>query len=182
MDLFTDSDLITEVKEGNKDAFNEIVKRYETLLSSVVDKFLSDENFVKSDRDDLYQEAAIALYNAVMSFDLKQNEVTFGLYAKICLSNSLNSALRKRIRQLKADKLQKETSNVDTEVEFDENSVDAGILFCRVESMLSELEKKVFRLVIRKYSHKEIAERLCCGEKTVDNAVYRIKCKISKLL
>ena len=83
MDLKTDSVLIKEVQDGNKDAFNEIISRYEPLIVSIVSKYLSDELFGASDRDDLSQEASIALYNAVMSYDVMQSEVSFGLYAKI---------------------------------------------------------------------------------------------------
>ena len=61
MDLKTDSVLIKEVQDGNKDAFNEIISRYEPLIVSIVSKYLSDELFGASDRDDLSQEASIAL-------------------------------------------------------------------------------------------------------------------------
>lgn len=182
MDQRTDAELIKAVQDGNKNAFNEIVDRYEPLIVSIVEKFLSNESFGKSDRDDLTQEAAIALYNATMSFDLLQSEVTFGLYARICLSNSLNSVLRKRIRQIRADKIQQDDSDAAAEVGFDERSTDARLLLDRVEILLSKFEIEVFRLFIRGCSHKSIALTLNRTEKAVDNAIYRIRCKIAKLL
>lgn len=183
MDLKTDSVLIKEVQDGNKDAFNEIISRYEPLIVSIVSKYLSDELFGASDRDDLSQEASIALYNAVMSYDVLQSEVSFGLYAKICLSNSLNSALRKRRRQLKADMAQQDDAERRSVFDDADRLSDAGLLLDRIDSLLSAFEKAVFRLFIRGCSHRAIAEELGCKEKSVDNAVYRIRTKIaSKLL
>lgn len=179
MYLKTDPELIKDVQSGNKDSFNEIIRRYEPLIASVVSKYLSDGLFGQSDRDDLTQEAAIALYNAVMSYDILQSEVSFGLYAKICLSNSLNSALRRRRRQLEADKVQ--LAN-DSECRFDENLSDEALLLDRVDNLLSDFEKSVFRLFIRGYSHRFIAETLGRTEKSVDNAIYRIRTKISSKL
>lgn len=180
MDLRTDSELIREVQSGNKDSFNEIIRRYEPLIGSVVSKYLADELFSQSDRDDLLQEASIALYNAVMSYDIKQSEVTFGLYAKICLSNSLNSALRQRRRQHMADNAQ-----LSTELDehySDERTIDAGLLLDKVDDLLSDFEKAVFRLFIRGHSHRFIAQTLGRTEKSVDNAIWRIRTKISNRL
>ena len=177
--LKTDPELIKEVQSGNKDAFNEIIRRYEPLISSIVSRYLSDEFFSQSDRDDLSQEAAIALYNAVMSYDILRSEVSFGLYAKICLSNSLNSALRRRKRQLEADRVQ-----LTEECGYlcDDKLSDAGLLLERVDCRLSDFEKSVFRLFIRGYSHRFIAETLGRTEKSIDNAIYRIRSKISSKL
>ena len=183
MNLKNDSELIYEVQNGNKDSFNEIMSRYEPLIASIVGKYLRGELFGDSDRDDLLQEASIALYNAVMSYDISQSEVTFGLYAKICLSNSLNSASRQRKRQRKADDAQisggtSESSSYGAE----ERISDAGLLLDRVDDLLSDFEKAVFRLFIRGYSHKFIAETLGRTEKSVDNAIFRIRSKISSRL
>lgn len=179
----TDSELIREVQSGETGSFNEIIERYEPLISSVVSRFISDELFSQSDRDDLSQEAAIALYNAVLSYDLSQSEVTFGLYAKICLSNSLNSALRQRRRQVRAELKQ---LDIDREVgrssDPDEWLEDAQLLLKKVEKLLSGLELSVLRLYIRGYSHKFIAQALGRSEKSIDNAVCRIKKKLSSRL
>ena len=177
----TDALLIGEVRNGNKDAFNEIIRRYEPLIASIVSGFLNDELFGASDRDDLSQEAAIALYNAVRSYDVDQSEVTFGLYAKICVTNSLTSALRKRRRQFKADLAQQDDAERKSTL-TDDRTADAGLLFDRVEGLLSDFEKAVLRLLLRGFSHKAIADSLGRNEKSIDNAVWRIRTKISNKL
>ena len=114
-----------------------------------------------------------------MSYDILRSEVSFGLYAKICLSNSLNSALRRRKRQLEADRVQ-----LTEECGYlcDDKLSDAGLLLERVDCLLSDFEKSVFRLFIRGYSHRFIAETLGRTEKSIDNAIYRIRSKISSKL
>lgn len=174
-----ESELIGSVQSGEKDAFNEIIIRFNPLIRSAVEKYLGDVFFTNSDWDDLYQEATIALYNAVMSYDMTQSEVTFGLYAKICLNNSLNSALRRRKRQLAADKTQLYDNDAYS---FDNILDDANLLMKRIEDILSPFEKIVFRLFIHGASNSSIAEALDKPEKSIDNAVYRIRKKLAEKL
>ena len=51
-----------------------------------------------------------------------------------------------------------------------------------IKKVLSDFEFKVFRLYINGLSYKEMALRLDTHTKSVDNALCRIKTKISKLL
>lgn len=174
----TESELIYLVQSGDSIAFGEIAERYEPLMRSLVSKYLTNQLFSQCDSDDLYQEAVIALYNATMSFDADQSEVTFGLYAKVCVQNSLNSVCRRRARQLEADSAQ---VSVDS-VSFDDSGEDARLLLMRIEGLLSPLEVKVFRLFIHGHSHKFIADMLGKPEKSIDNAVYRIRKKLTSML
>ncbi len=175
----TENELIIAVRSGDKDAFGEIIDRFTPLVESLTAGYITDELFTPSDRDDLVQEATIALYNAVMSFDVNQTEVTFGLYAKICLSNSLNSALRRRRRQLAADKA---STVEDLPYQYDPEPSDAKLLLARIEAFLSKGEREVLKLRLRGLSVAEIARELGKNEKSVSNAVFRIRQKISKLL
>ena len=121
-----------------------------------------------------------------MSYDFNRSEVTFGLYAKICLNNSLKSALRRRKRQLAADSAQYEAAAGQRESSSgipDETKADVSLLLARIDGLLSDFERKVFRLYLGGYSHRFIAETLGRPEKSIDNAIYRIKKKLgSKLL
>ncbi len=164
---------IRRVQSGEKDAFGDIVQKYEPLIVSSVERCLTDESFTRSDGEDLRQEAVITLYNAVLSFDTAQSEVTFGLYAKICLSNSLASAVRKRTRQLAAER----AILAGEEIAGPEDG-DAELLMERIRLLLSEFEFRVFHMMLRRVPKKEIARFLGVGEKAVYNAVYRIRSKL----
>ena len=81
------NELIGQVREGNQEAFARMLEMYRPLLDSAVARFCKDELF----REDLYQEAVLVFYNAILNYDLENEGVEFGLYAKICVTNTLIS-------------------------------------------------------------------------------------------
>ncbi len=81
------SELISLVKNGDQQAFSQMLEKYKPLLISLVSKFESDD-FTKSLFEDLLQEATLVFYNAILNYDQTQTEVEFGLYARICVSNA----------------------------------------------------------------------------------------------
>lgn len=172
--LAHEKDLIRAVQSGVKNAFDDIAEQYKPLVVSSINGLMSEGCFTESDFEDLNQEASIALYNAVMSFDLTQDEVTFGLYAKICLRNSLASVLRRRKRQLAADDAQSSEGECSTHL----GETDDYILE-HIKRILSPFEFRVFRLLLPGYSHKYIADSLGKPVKSIDNAVCRIRKKLS---
>ena len=52
----------------------------------------------------------------------------------------------------------------------------------KIKDILSEFEWLVFCLYIQKKSYAEIAKEINRSEKSVDNAIYRIKKKLKELL
>ena len=89
-------EIILAAKKGDQLAFAELNSAYAPLIDSMTDQFCGTEEKKKSDREDLRQEASVAFYRALMSYDADQTEVSFGLYAKICIRNHLISLLRKQ--------------------------------------------------------------------------------------
>ena len=85
--------LIVAVRNGDQVAFAALLERYKPLIDAAVAKFSSDEAFSLY-REDLKQEASLVFYNSILAYDLEQNEVEFGLFAKICIHNALVSVLR----------------------------------------------------------------------------------------
>ena len=84
--------LILRLRGGDQAAFNDLLTLYEPLVQAEVARH--GEALGDFDRDDLRQVALLALYRAALSFDLTQEEVVFGLYAKVCVSNALATQLR----------------------------------------------------------------------------------------
>ena len=71
-------ELILRCRANDDDAFSALVGLYTPMINGTVSSLsLSVSEY--------FSEACIALYKAVMSYDLSQNEVTFGLYASICV-------------------------------------------------------------------------------------------------
>ena len=55
-------------------------------------------------------------------------------------------------------------------------------LYTKISHELTELEECVFKLRMQGFSYKEIADILDKEEKSIDNAIQRIKVKIKSLM
>ncbi|MBE6607935.1 MAG: sigma-70 family RNA polymerase sigma factor [Ruminococcaceae bacterium] len=170
--------LIEDVKGGSDLAFSELCEDFSPLMKSQVLKLFGDN---PSEYDDRLQDAAMALYNAVVTFDTSQDKVTFGLYAKICIRNRLISIKRKEKKNNKksapyedAEKQLRETGRRASREKLEDNE--------KVISELSSYEKSVLMLYLNGHSYREIGLALDKSEKSVDNALYRIKSKLKKLI
>ncbi len=61
----TDSELLIQYREGNEDAFREIVNRYKDSLYSFLRRFLNRQDLV----EDVFQETFLQLYTSQDKFD-----------------------------------------------------------------------------------------------------------------
>ncbi len=171
--------LIIGVKEGDDLAFSELCEDFAPLMKSQVARLFGNEDF---EYDDRLQDAAMALYSAAVSFDMSQEKVTFGLYAKICIRNRLISIKRKENKSNKksasydviSEKQMRETSRRASREKLEENE--------EMLSQLSSYERAVLLLYLNGHSYREIGLALKKSEKSVDNALYRIKSKLKKLI
>ncbi len=172
------SELITAVKNGGEAEFSALCDSYRPLLLSMTDKYFPRLRELISDRDDLLQEATLAFYRAVLTFDTDQDEVTFGLYAKICINNRMISLLRRARRRPHKTSLRenRERSRIDT------FSLGLSELTAAAERALSKRERRVFFLYAEGKSYADIASLLGITEKSVDNALFRAKTKLRREL
>ena len=160
-------------------SFAELLEMYRPLIESLASKYSFCES---GETDDLIQEAQIALFGAFESFDPTQKDVTFGLYAKICIRNRLISFLRKNQRHSlisiedSADDVMVDASPEERLIEKEEYQR----LLYDINRVLSPLERDVLRLYLEEKPYKAVAIELKISEKSVDNAVCRIKKKILK--
>ena len=171
-------ELISEVRMGGQTAFTKIIGIYDPMVNSLVAKYAREGSGY--DRQDIRQEAVIALYNAVRTYDSEKYDVSFGLYAKICIKNRIITFLRK---QKKYNKKTNQTPipQVDPEQRAISRENFAHLMNI-IENNLTSIEKSVFYLYILDYPYRRIAYSLGISEKSVDNAVYRIKAKVKKLI
>jgi len=148
------------------------------------------------DDDDLFQEGMIALYKALISFD-SSISVPFLHYARLCVSNHIKSTIKNSLR-LKHQPLNSYTTLDDTETGLKkqilspEEKSDPLYIYlrheeleavrCSVDRDLSPFERKVLGLYIGDYSYSEIADIVQKPVKSVDNAMQRIKKKLTSLL
>lgn len=178
--------LISEVRSGNEEAFKQLLDRYTPLIESSVSRVLVDGQYVLHE-DDLRQEATVVFYNSILTYDLEQHEVEFGLYAKICISNALISQVR-RLQRRNAERL----SEASDEGLFGWDREDPSVRILEQESLkslysiirgnLSEFEYEIWQLYTSGRTAKQIGEMVGKDEKSVANAVYRIRKKLRAVL
>jgi len=174
MQFYEDFDvreLIIKTRERDDSAFSELLKRYTPMINKVIAGFSSD--YVTY--DEAFSEACVALHKASLSYNFDLSEVTFGLYARICVKRRL-SDLYSAVG----------SKNLVGEVEI-ENVVAASnvesmlLLKERVQSfislakeILSDYEYRVFMLYIQGYDTAAMCEQLSKDKKSVENAKARM--------
>ena len=175
-------ELILAVRQGKGDAFVRIEEQYSPLLHSMSRKY-STMCQDSGEDDDFLQEAKRALYKATLSFKIDSTDVTFGAYAKRCVRNRLVSYVRKL-------KSKKHAQGTDAQLSGDEEDyVESPIsdmldkeLLLQAQNLLSNLEKQIFTLYLDGMKTKEISKKLGKNKRTVDNAIYRVRVKIKRMV
>jgi len=180
--------LIIKVKNGDQVAFEELLELYNPLILSFLSKF-DTSGVSPTDVEDFKQELYMVLYNSAMAFDAEQSEVSFGLYTKICMNNALVTQLRR---------LNKRSENALLTLEYDD-AIESMIheqkspesehierenlkeINKKIESVLSEFENKIWKMYLAGYSTKEMAKSVDKPEKSVDNAIFRIRNKLKPI-
>ena len=84
LEILSDEELIAYYKRGDASAYEILHKRYKILITSMTRRYF----LVGGDQDDLIQEASIALFNAVNSFNGKKS---FKNFALACIQNKLKT-------------------------------------------------------------------------------------------
>lgn len=179
------SELIQKTRHTDKNSFKHILSHYSNMLHSIIHSF----EVPGCDYDDLFQEAQVGLYKAVMTYDEKYS--SFSTYAYICIKTSVVSYLRKstaksNIPQNMMFSLSDEDFDVinvwaNPENEFIGNE-SLEILTEKIDSLLSPYERKVLSLYLSDASYADIAVQLGKSEKSVDNAIQRIRRKLKPLI
>lgn len=191
---YNDFELLSLIQEGNEEANNIILKKYEPLINSIASKMISYSNSTGLEKSDLIQEGLIGLNSAIERFN-ENKDVTFFTYAKTCVERRMISILvsanRKKHKilndsisidddELFLDKFLKDNSLNPEDKIINEEEIDK--LITRIESKLTDFENQVFNLLISGFNYKEIAEILDRDNKSIDNAIQRLKSKVKKII
>ena len=181
------NDLIIKARGGDQQAFLELLDKYMPLLKSLVQKFASDD-LTKSLLEDLLQEATVVFYNAILTYDETQVDVEFGLYARICISNALVSQIR-AINKRRVERSVELTCEVALGEDEGSNPMDEIVkqealkeLYSIIKNNLSDYEYVVWHNYMLGKTAKEIGMLVGNNEKSVTNAIYRIRKKLRQLL
>ena len=179
----TDSaELIRLAQAGSDDAFAELAVRYRKLIFWHLHRCGVSEG---SEQDDYMQEALIGLLRAVRTYD--ETGSSFTTYASSCIHNALVSAQRKELKRAGRTLVQWETMAEDLPSgESPESALidreSSSILYNKIFSVLSGYEQEVFGCFLANMSYAQTASLLGRDEKSVANAVCRIRKKLRSVL
>lgn len=188
----TDEEIVACAQSGDKQAESYIVNRYKAFVEArSVPYFIAG-----AERDDLVQEGLIGLYKAVKSYKGTKG-ANFKTFAEVCVVRQIITAVKTSTRKknsplnhyvsihLSEDEVDVISQKlVDTKHKDPESIVIEREAFLgmenRINGILSDFESEVLGYYISGISYKEIAKIVGKTPKAVDNAMCRIKKKISK--
>ena len=182
--------LIETAQSGSGEAISVLMDLYKPLIDSEVSRH-TKERMTDQDCADLHEEARICFYNAVCSYDVAEKNVSFGLYAKICIENGLVSFVRSFNRRKgmsilsleDADKLSEPVSLSADPVQKLIEEENFNDLRRRIQSYLSPFESKVWWMYVAGFRTSEISVILGVEDvRSVSNALYRIRKKLREAL
>ncbi len=178
--------LIEQVRNGDQQAFADLLESYRPLVEALVTRF-SQEGNPDLQRDDLRQEATLFFYNSILTYDMEQSEVEFGLYAKICMYHGLISHVRLQKKHT-AEQLTEWMNDTHFVHEASDPVTDVlerereRALYSVIRQNLSDFEYRVWQYYMSGKTAREIGGLLDKDERSVNNAIYRIRKKLRAVL
>ena len=175
--------LLSLAKSGGQTAFDTLLTQYSPLIEHRLQTVRSRRpDILPEDEKDLRQEAHLAFYRALLNYNIEQQDVSFGLYAKICIENALVSAMRKM--HPTAEQLDYDTmvslpagSEEDPSRRLREQQ-DYEALCHRIARVLSPFENAIWQRYIAGMTAPQIARQLGRDSRSIHNAIYRIRHKL----
>lgn len=195
----TDEDLVELINAGDSEAMDFLMNKYKNLVRGRARTLF----LVGADKEDLIQEGMIGLYKAIRDYNASKN-ASFRNFAELCISRQMYSAIKGSNTQ-KNQPLNNYISIDSMEVSEDrENPMEqmlginfeknknpeqlvldkeaASVLEYTLVGHLSELEKQVLHFYMKDMNYSQIAAALGKEPKAVDNALQRIKKKLTQVL
>lgn len=189
----SDSELHSLYISGDAAAGNELALRYRRLVKICIRPYF----LAGGDSEDLLQEGMIGLLSAMREFDPSEG-VSFHTFAELCIRRRIISAARSASRQKHAplndgvsldEFLTREEQRAalypasgyvrspEQQVLEREGARNYQMIFSRY---LSEFESQILEGYLNGLSYAEISQRCGRSEKSVDNAVQRIRKKLAR--
>jgi RNA polymerase sporulation-specific sigma factor len=190
-----DLQLVLKARNGNDVAMDQLMRRYTGFVRLKASSYV----LAGGDSEDLIQEGLVGLYKAVRDFRTDK-ETSFRSFAELCVTRQIITAIKTATR-FKHAPLNTYVSFSHTPAGQDSDGEcslgdalpgpavrEPSVMVVSTEELqslvmclgtgLSPLEADALRLYLEGSSYEDMAERLECDTKTIDNALQRVKRKI----
>lgn len=194
--------LVAKAQKGDNAAVDRVLKLFDIDIRKIAHS--GKWYMLGAEPEDIEQEARIGLYNAIFEYNPKRSKITFEAFAlKICVKRAIITAINRENRR-RMDPLNHGvslstptgTSEEDTDQTLEEfipdldynleESVMENIEFTSLDDglkdELTDLEMQSYELYKYGHSYREIAAELEETEKTVDNALMRVRNKAKRVV
>jgi len=192
-----EKELITQAKNGDTYAVNQVIKSYENLIENKVKA--KGYHYYSYDYPELVQCGRLAVYKSILTYS--EGKAKFSTYVSHVIENELINYLRKLSSQ--KQKINSDTLplNNQGEIEVVGDSGDASYIPLTSEDKtperqviddetlnyalkevglkLSDMEFDILKLKLQGLKQREIADSLHIPPKSVENAMARIRTKIN---
>ena len=190
--VLTDLELHALYLSGDAEAGNALVLRYSRLVKVCTRPFF----LAGGDSEDLLQEGMIGLLSAIREFDPNGGS-SFRSFAELCIRRRVISAARSAARQKHAPLndgvsleqlqsgesqhiFQQLTTRSPEDLVLDQAWADAFLAAC--SRFLSDFENRILMDYLHGLSYAEMAQRCGRSEKSIDNAIQRIRRKLARCM
>ena len=189
-----DEELIQKLREGDERIMDYILEKYKPLVLRKANAMF----LIGGDTDDLIQEGMIGLFKAIRDYS-PDKAASFSTFASVCIRRQIQNAITNSNRKKhvplnsyvslymnseEGDNFMLEERLSTSREEDPEKLLIAREQIedrnARIKKELSKLEQQVLKLYLQGLSYEEIAEQLGKTEKSIDNALQRIRGKLSR--
>lgn len=189
-----DHDIVAVAQRGNEQAAEFLLYKYRSLVRTKVRSYF----LMGAEKEDLLQIGMIGLWQAIVDYR-PEKDISFLSFARICIERHVITAIKTATRRKQTPlntSVSLEYPSEDSDSEWNladilvsDDTVDPEELVLKREDnlrlqdmlkrLLSDFEWHVLTGYQMGKSYREIAVELRCKTKSVDNALARIKRKIS---
>ena len=174
-------------------ATEHLIERYKGMVKSRAYVYF----IAGADNDDIMQEGMIGLFKAMKCYDINKDS-SFRTFADMCIKRQIISAVKASTRQKhiplnsslsfdgnvfedEPDKSRYELVEVGNGQNPEEIYIkeeELRDMRKKIEILLSDFERRVLKLYLSGRSYQEIAKIVNKSEKSIDNALQRLKRKL----
>lgn len=177
--------ILKKAQDGDELSLEEVLRQYKNIVEIIASKYKN----TPMEHEDIVQEGMIGLFSAIKTYNGNRG-ASFRTYANTCIDNAIQTALRKFKRQ-KDIPAENMVEYQDEQIDISSASHSAEETYISRERLeritktfkeiFSDFEYKVYTLYILGCSYDEISTALNTNHKSIDNALQRIKKKLSSL-
>ena len=194
-----DEELVLMAQNGDEAAQEFLLDKYKSLVRAKSRAYF----LIGADSEDIIQEGMIGLYKAVRDYNEEKN-ASFRSFAELCVNRQMITAIKAATRQkhqplnsyVSLNKPVYEEESEQTYMDFLQSDSSALLnpetlligqenkhfLEDQMVKNLSSFETRVLVLYLQGRSYFEIAHVLDKPEKSIDNALQRVKKKLERFL